>query len=193
MTSDAPKVSAPQIKSASKFLSLLLRHRPETIGLELDRYGWANIDDLISRANAHGKNNFTRDLIAVVVKTNTKQRFAISDDGERIRANQGHSIEVDLGFKAVAPPGYLYHGTATRFLDSILVDGLNKRTRQHVHMAADKDTAVTVGSRHGKPIVLTIDAAAMQADGHEFFRSENGVWLTNAVPANYLSVADRGQ
>lgn len=167
--------------SASKFLSLVLRHQPEVIGLSLDAEGWADIDELIHLA--HGHKPLTRALIEAVVANNNKQRFAISADGQRIRARQGHSIEVDLGFVPVAPPAQLYHGTATRFVASIQRDGLVKRNRQHVHLSADADTATTVGSRHGTPVVLIVHAAAMAAAGHAFFRSENGVWLTDAVPA----------
>lgn len=173
------------VRETSKFLSLLLRHSPETIGLQLDRHGWAEITELIERANATG-NELNRALIDHVVVTNPKQRFSISDDGQRIRANQGHSIEVDLEFEPMVPPAMLFHGTATRFLEPIMEQGLSKQSRQHVHLAADRDTAVNVGGRHGKPIVLTVNAAAMHDAGYEFFRSANGVWLTDALPAAFL-------
>lgn len=174
------------VRRTSKFLSLLLRHRPETIGLELDRHGWADIDDLIQRARANG-DRMDRELVEVVVGTNAKQRFSISADGQRIRANQGHSIDVDLEFNAVEPPGELFQGTATRFLEPIMDQGLTKQSRQHVHLAADRATAVNVGSRHRKPVVLVVDAAGMHAAGHEFFRSANGVWLTDVVPSTFLA------
>lgn len=178
-----------EIKRTSKFLSLLLRHRPETIGLELDRNGWAAVDELIRLANAHdSRNALDRELIEQVVATNNKKRFVISDDGQRIRANQGHSVEIDMEFEAVTPLSELFHGTATRFLDSIMETGLEKRSRQYVHMSADSTTAIDVGGRHGKPIVLVVDAAAMAAAGHEFYRSANGVWLTDHVPAQFLRV-----
>jgi putative RNA 2'-phosphotransferase len=170
--------------SASKFLSLVLRHQPEVIGLSLDSEGWADIDEIIRLA--HGHKPLTRALIEAVVANNNKQRFAISADGQRIRARQGHSVEVDLGFVPVAPPTLLYHGTATRFVDAIRRDGLVKRSRQHVHLSADAETATNVGSRHGKPVVLIIAAAEMTAAGHAFFLSENGVWLTDAVPAAFI-------
>lgn len=170
--------------STSKFLSLVLRHRPEVIGLSLDEAGWADIDTLIRLSQAHKP--LTRALIEQVVEANSKQRFAISDDGRRIRANQGHSIEIELGLQPLAPPGLLYHGTATRFVEAIRREGLAKRSRQHVHLSADADTATAVGARHGQPAVLIVRAGEMAAAGHAFFRSENGVWLTDAVPAGFI-------
>jgi putative RNA 2'-phosphotransferase len=175
---------ADPIVSTSKFLSLVLRHQPESIGLTLDQAGWAEIDELIRLASPHRP--LTRDLIERAVAENNKRRFAISDDGQRIRANQGHSIEVDLGLVAITPPERLYHGTATRFVDAIRREGLRKRNRQHVHLSADPETATAVGARHGKPVVLIVQAAEMAAAGHAFFRSENGVWLTDAVPATFI-------
>ena len=181
--------SDPEIKRTSKLLSLLLRHRPETIDLELDRHGWADIDGLIRQANRHdARRNIDRALIETVVATSDKKRFAISDDGRRIRANQGHSIDIDLELASVTPPAELFHGTATRFLDSIMEAGLTSQSRQHVHLSAETETAVNVGSRHGKPIVLVVDAVAMVAAGHEFYVSANGVWLTNTVPPAFLRV-----
>ena len=179
MRSDLVKVS--------KFLSYVLRHAPESIDLPLDANGWASIDELIAKAQAKGT-RLELDAIHEAVATNDKQRFAISDDGTRIRASQGHSIEVDLALAQQAPPDRLYHGTATRFVESIRQQGLIPGSRQHVHLSADRDTATTVGSRHGKPVVLDVDARAMHADGIVFYRSENGVWLTAAVPAQYLSI-----
>lgn len=170
--------------STSKFLSLVLRHQPEIIGLSLDDAGWADIDVLIRLSQAHRP--LTRALIEQVVEENSKQRFAISEDGRRIRANQGHSIEVELGLQPLAPPTRLYHGTATRFVDAIRREGLVKRSRQHVHLSADADTATAVGARHGKPAVLIVRAGEMAAAGHAFFRSENGVWLTDAVPVGFI-------
>ena len=170
--------------STSKFLSLVLRHQPEIIGLSLDDSGWADIDTLIRLSQPHKP--LTRALIEQVVEKNSKQRFAISDDGRRIRANQGHSIEVELGLQPLAPPTLLYHGTATRFVDAIRREGLVKRSRQHVHLSADAETATAVGARHGKPAVLIVRAGDMAAAGHAFFRSENGVWLTDAVPVRFI-------
>lgn len=175
----------PQHVKVSKFLSLVLRHRPEKIGLTLDDAGWAAIDELIQRSAAAG-HRLNRRLIEEVVATNDKKRFAISPDGRFIRASQGHSVRVDLGLQPVSPPPVLFHGTATRFLDAILRQGLRPGSRQHVHLSADVVTARRVGQRHGSPVILTVDAAAMHADGHRFYRSENGVWLTDTVPARYL-------
>ena len=175
-----------ELKSLSKFLSLILRHEPERIGLILDDAGWASIDALLENATASGR-SMTREQLEIVVVTSDKKRFAISEDGLRIRANQGHSIDVALGLLPVEPPEVLYHGTATRFLESILAAGLDKRERHHVHLTNDLDIAKSVGQRYGTVVVLTVAAARMHADGHVFFRSENGVWLTDAVPPHYLS------
>ena len=181
-------MTPPNLKRISKFMSLVLRHRPESIGLELDENGWVDVAELIAKMNAADESaNVTQELIAEVVRTNDKKRFSFSDDGIRIRANQGHSIKVDLGFKPAQPPKVLYHGTATRFLESIMNTGLEKRGRQHVHLSAEKETAVKVGQRHGKPVVLTIDTEAMLKAGHVFFLSENGVWLCEHVPPEFLS------
>ncbi len=175
-----------ELKSLSKFLSLILRHEPEHIGLALDDAGWAGIDSLLEKAAASGR-PMAREQLEAVVETSDKKRFAISEDGLRIRANQGHSIDVDLGLRPAAPPEVLYHGTATRFLESILATGLDKRQRHHVHLTNDPATARSVGQRYGVVVVPTVDAARMHAEGHTFFRSENGVWLTDVVPARYLS------
>ena len=172
-------------KAISKHLSYILRHRPDAIGLTLDPQGWADIDALISKS----PKNLTRDEISFAVESNDKQRFIISEDGLRIRANQGHSVSIELGLKPVTPPAILYHGTATRFLDVILEEGLKKMSRQHVHLSADISTATKVGSRHGKPVILQLDTIAMINDGHEFYVSENNVWLTDVIPSQYLSIS----
>lgn len=172
------------VVAASKFISLVLRHRPEAIGLTLDAEGWADIETLIRLSQS--RHPLTRALIDQAVATNNKQRFAISEDGRRIRARQGHSIEVELGLSPVAPPERLYHGTAARSVEAIRREGLSKRQRQHVHLSADIDTATKVGARHGKPVVLTVRAGDMAAAGHSFYRSENGVWLTDAVPPGFI-------
>lgn len=169
----------------SKLLSLVLRHQPEAIGLTLDEQGWADVDDLLQRLADQGK-PVTRECLAEVVATNAKQRFRLSDDGQRIRANQGHSLAVLLDLTPLTPPATLFHGTATRFLPAILAEGLTRRQRQHVHLSADSATATAVGQRHGKPVVLALDAAAMHRDGYLFYRSDNGVWLTDQVPPRYL-------
>jgi putative RNA 2'-phosphotransferase len=171
--------------SVSKFLSLVLRHEPERIGITLDDAGWADVDALLAASATHG-NAFTRDELIHVVSTNDKKRFALSDDGTRIRASQGHSVSVELGYEAKAPPETLYHGTATRFVESIRREGLRPGDRQHVHLSITPQIATSVGQRHGKPIVLTVRAGAMNAAGHVFFLSANGVWLTAAVPVEFL-------
>jgi len=173
------------IKKISKFLSLLLRHKPQTIGLKLDANGWADIDELIEKS----KNiKLDRALIDEVVAQNDKQRFIIKKN--RIRANQGHSIDVDLEFKAIEPPSVLYHGTATRFLDSIMKIGLTKQKRQQVHLSKEIETAIAVGKRHGKVALLKIDAQKMFEKGYEFYLSENGVWLTDSVPLEYIDISN---
>lgn len=175
------------MKETSKFLSFILRHDPGSIGLVLDTQGWADVDDLIARATASGR-HLDRATLEGIVAANDKKRFTLSADGRRIRAAQGHSVEVDLGLEGAVPPSPLYHGTATRFLDSIMSDGLKPGSRQKVHLSAELATARAVGQRHGKPVVLLVDAARMHAEGHAFWRAENGVWLTDAVPPRFLQV-----
>lgn len=172
--------------NASKFLSFLLRHKPEEIGLQLDPSGWAEIEAIV-RLTTNSKTPLTRALIEEVTRTSDKQRFKISEDGRRIRANQGHSIQVELGLTAAIPPETLYHGTATRFLDSILATGLHSGQRHHVHLSETHATAVNVGRRHGKPVVLAVQSGNMYRAGAPFFLSENSVWLTEKVPARFLA------
>lgn len=170
----------------SKFLSLVLRHKPETINLQLDEAGWVSVEAILEACR---KYNFdlSYDELHEVVETNDKKRFAFSDDGKRIRASQGHSIDVELGYTPKEPPEKLFHGTATRFLDSIKEKGLIKGERHHVHLSQDFETAVKVGSRRGKSVVLEIDSKRMHIAGIEFFISENGVWLTETVPTDYIT------
>lgn len=170
----------------SKFLSLVLRHQPKRIQLELDAQGWTEIARLIELSALAGM-RFTHDQLLQVVQGNDKQRFTLSADGLRIRAAQGHSIGVELGLTSKAPPEVLFHGTATRFLEAILAEGLKPRSRQHVHLSADLETAVRVGQRHGKPVVLQVDALSMHQQGHLFWQADNGVWLADAVPARFLT------
>jgi putative RNA 2'-phosphotransferase len=182
----ASATDAKRLERTSKFLSLILRHQPDVIGMSLDAGGWADIATLLAQAEKHGK-AFTLDELLEIVETSDKQRFAISSDGLRIRANQGHSVAgVDLGLEEVAPPDILYHGTASRFIESIRATGLRPGSRHHVHLSSHLDTAVKVGARHGKPVVLPVAAGRMHAQGHAFFRSQNGVWLTAAVPAEFI-------
>jgi putative RNA 2'-phosphotransferase len=172
----------------SKFLSLILRHKPEKIGLTLDEAGWTAVDDLLAASRAHGFPISLAELQAVVAE-NDKARFAFSPDMRQIRANQGHSRPVNLGYEAAVPPEYLFHGTAERFWPSIQRDGLSKQSRQQVHLSLDIETARQVGARHGRPLILRVDSGAMQRDGHLFYLSANGVWLTDAVPPQYLTQA----
>ena len=175
----------------SKFLSLVLRHKPQEIGLTLDEQGWADIADLIERANRHGV-PLTREVVERVVATNDKKRFALSGDGARIRANQGHSVEIDLGLESRQPPEVLFHGTATRFLPGISEKGLLPGKRQYVHLSPDEPTAVTVGRRHGQPVVLRVRCGEMHRAGFRFYCAANGVWLTERVPLSFLDFPPAG-
>jgi putative RNA 2'-phosphotransferase len=175
------------LKHLSKFISLVLRHKPEEIGLELDANGWADTKELIRRINEKGE-GLTLEILKEIVETNDKKRFAFNEDHSMIRASQGHSIDIELGLEPVQPPEKLYHGTAEKNLASIMKTGIASQSRQHVHLSATIDTARQVGTRHGKPVVLTIDTAAMYKDGHVFFLSANKVWLTHSVPLKYIAV-----
>jgi putative RNA 2'-phosphotransferase len=176
---------ADDLVKTSKFLSLVLRHKPEEIGLTLDASGWADVDELIRLVNQHGR-MLDRPLLERVVSGNDKKRFAFSDDGTRIRASQGHSVEVDLALPPTAPPNLLYHGTASRFVESIRATGLHSASRQHVHLSVDEVTATKVGQRHGKPVILVVRSGQMAAAGHHFYVSVNGVWLTERVPVEFI-------
>lgn len=171
----------------SKFLSLILRHKPEEINLILDGNGWANVAELIEKSAKAGS-DFSLEELAEVVATNDKKRFVFDETKTRIRASQGHSIAVDIGFEERIPPPILYHGTAEKNLDSILEKGLEKRARHHVHLSSEKDTARKVGVRYGKPVILQVDAAQMSARGYKFYISANGVWLVDAVAPEFLKV-----
>ena len=172
----------------SKFLSLVLRHQPEIIGLNLDENGWADTSELLSKMNSNNHNSITMPILEHVVATNSKKRFAFNDDKTRIRANQGHSIDIDLGLDEKQPPEYLYHGTAVKSVGAIMNTSLEKQLRQHVHLSLDYDTALSVGKRHGNPQVFVIETGAMHRDGYKFYLSDNGVWLTDHVPAKYLKL-----
>jgi putative RNA 2'-phosphotransferase len=172
----------------SKFLSYILRHNPEAIGLSLDSEGWAEINALIEGAQRAGE-NIDFDLIRKIVAENDKKRFSISEDGLRIRAVQGHSTKaVAMTFVEKAPPAFLYHGTATRFLESIMKEGLKPGNRHHVHLSEDKQTAISVGMRYGNPVVFRIETSCMLEQGAKFFQAENGVWLTEYVLPAFLVV-----
>jgi putative RNA 2'-phosphotransferase len=170
----------------SKFLSYVLRHHPESIGLTLDASGWAVIDHLLSRLAATGS-GMNRATLMDIVETDAKQRYTISEDGLRIRAAQGHSVNVELGLAPITPPETLYHGTTLGFVLSIRAEGLKRGKRRQVHLSIDVATAKAVGKRHGSPVVLLVASGEMHRKGHEFFRADNGVWLTDAVPPEFLS------
>ena len=173
-------------KEISKFLSLILRHQPDKIGLLLDDNGYANVDQLLSQAAKH-RVHFTKTELETVVAENDKQRFAFNEDHSKIRASQGHSIKVDLELSPQEPPEFLFHGTVSRSVSGILQSGIQKMSRQHVHLSVDKTTATKVGSRRGAPVILTILSGQMHRDGLPFYISANGVWLTDHVPAKYIS------
>lgn len=172
-------------KSKSKFLSLLLRHQPEVIGLTLDENGWAGIRELIEKSSLH-HNAITFEELHAIVASDSKQRFALSTDGQRIRASQGHSLNVDLQLQPAVPPVVLYHGTAEKNRSSIEAGGILKGRRHHVHLSSDQETAMAVGRRYGKPMVMAVDSQKMAKDNFAFFKSANGVWLTHFVPPQYL-------
>ncbi|MES2597575.1 MAG: RNA 2'-phosphotransferase [Verrucomicrobiota bacterium] len=174
-----------QTTATSKFLSLVLRHQPHSAYVTLDPAGWVDVSALLAGCVRAGK-RLSREDLNHIVTTNAKKRFEFSEDGTRIRASQGHSVEVDLDYTPQTPPVVLYHGTATRFLDSIRTQGLLKMQRHHVHLAEDTKMTLDVGARHGNPVLLTILSAEMHATGHIFFRSTNGVWLVDQVPAQYI-------
>jgi putative RNA 2'-phosphotransferase len=169
----------------SKFLSKFLRHSPEEIGITLEPGGWVGVEELLAASAKHGM-KFTRDELDTVVRNCDKQRFAIDSTGTKIKAKQGHSAEVELTFTVGTPPPVLYHGTPNRNVGPILRDGLNKGKRHHVHLSKDTTTAEKVGSRRGEATILIVDAAKMSADGHPFWVSDNGVWLADHVPPQYL-------
>lgn len=175
--------------SLGRFLSLVLRHQPEAAFIALDRHGWADVDALLAGCARAGK-PMTRQDLERIVRENSKQRYRFNDDKTRIRANQGHSVPVELELREAAPPPVLYHGTALRFLDSIRKNGITRQSRQQVHLSATLETAWQVGARHGVPVVLPVDAAAMAADGHAFWLSDNGVWLCREVPWRYVLEGD---
>jgi putative RNA 2'-phosphotransferase len=198
----APDSDAANLTSVSKVLSKILRHEPELVGIDLDAQGWAEIDTLLSRiarsARSLGATKrlrslspVTKEVLLQVVATNTKQRFAVSEDGARIRAVQGHSVEVDLGHPVLVPPTVLYHGTAAASLTAISREGLKPGSRHAVHLSGDSATARKVGARHGRPVVLVVAAERMRADGFAFSRSDNGVWLVDRVLPQYLSLDAR--
>ena len=178
-------MEAHEIVSKSKFLSRVLRHNPGLIGVTLDGRGWARVDELLALINQRGM-LFTLDMLKEVVEKNDKKRFSFNEDGTMIRANQGHSIPVELDLQPVPPPEFLFHGTTERAVESIRVKGILRGRRNHVHLSIDRETAEKVGKRHGRPTVIVIRAGEMHAAGHVFYLSANGVWLTKYVPPEFL-------
>ena len=171
-------------KKLGQYLSLILRHKPEVIGIQLDEHGWAKVDELI--AGIRKTQFMDQTLLEKLVAEDEKGRYAFNDDKTLIRANQGHSIPVDVGLKEVQPPEVLWHGTGEKYVASIDREGLISKSRLYVHLSADFQTALKVGSRHGKPVVYAVDARRMHEEGYVFFLSVNGVWLTQRVPMVYL-------
>jgi putative RNA 2'-phosphotransferase len=180
-------MTTDQIIKKSKWLSKHLRHQPERIGITLEEGGWIEVEILLKAAHRYSM-MITREQLDEIVLKNDKQRFSFDESGLKIRANQGHSVEVDLQLDPQTPPDVLLHGTGKQNHDSILRDGLVKGRRHHVHLSRDLETATKVGARHGKPLVFNINAQKMSADGYIFYCSENGVWLTDEVPPQYLSI-----
>ena len=172
------------IKETSKFMSLILRHKPETIGISLDEHGWADVDELITGISK--THEFNRDMLEEIVRTDEKQRYSFNEDKTLIRANQGHSIPVDVELDEVEPPEELWHGTGEKYVSSIDEQGLIPKSRLYVHLSKDKETAVKVGKRHGKPVLYVVKAGEMCKNGYKFYLSKNGVWLTKEVPVKYL-------
>jgi putative RNA 2'-phosphotransferase len=168
-------------KNLSKYLSLILRHAPEQIGLNLDSEGWGNVDFIVGKVVG-----LTRERLEKIVAEDNKQRYSFNKDRTMIRANQGHSVAVDLKLEPVEPPVWLFHGTAARNVKNIVTHGLKKMSRQHVHLSADEETAYKVGARHGNPVVFHIPAKVMHMQGHKFYLSKNGVWLAESIPSEYL-------
>lgn len=186
------ELNKKQMVRTSKFLSLVLRHQPDAVGITVDAHGWAEVGALLRGMTDAG---VPCDLQALreIVRTDEKQRYTFNEDGTKIRASQGHSFPVDLGLTQTDPPQVLWHGTATRFLKCIMQEGLKPMSRQYVHLSPDAETAYRVGIRHGKPVILQVDALRMVQDGMKFYRAENGVWLTDAVPPQYLQITGTAQ
>lgn len=173
------------LTNLSKYMSLILRHKPETIGISLDEHGWANVDGLINGI-AQKNEGFNMDILEEIVRTDNKQRYSFNDDKTLIRANQGHSINVDVELEEKEPPEYLYHGTGKKYVKSIDRIGLIPKNRLYVHLSKDVETAENVGKRHGKEVVYCVSSGQMYRNGHKFYLSENGVWLTKEIPVKYL-------
>lgn len=174
-----------RLDKLSVFISLVLRHKPDAAGIVLDEHGWANVEELINGINNTGR-KIDITILEEIVRTDNKQRYSFSEDKTLIRANQGHSVPVDVDLKEKEPPEFLYHGTADRFLKDIMAEGLNPMSRLYVHLSKDIETANKVGKRHGNPVILRVYSGKMNQDGIKFYISENGVWLTKKVDVKYL-------
>lgn len=172
--------------SLGRFISLVLRHNPDAAGITLDKQGWADTEKLIAGIKATGR-KIDMETLERIVRENNKQRYSFNEDKSKIRANQGHSIPVEVGMEIKTPPDILYHGTARGSLDSIRLQGIRKMNRLYVHLSPDAETAINVGKRHGKPVVLTVDAKRMAADGYIFRLSDNGVWQSEDIPWEYVT------
>lgn len=180
-------INEKEANHISKFLSLVLRHQPETIGIQLDQNGWVGVKELIDKAVQHGI-EMDQSKLDYIVGNNSKKRFAYNSSRDQIRASQGHSVSIELGYQSQMPPDVLYHGTGEKSMSSILATGIEKRSRQHVHLSKEIETAIQVGQRHGKPVVFEVLASKMHNDNFTFFISDNGVWLTDYVPVKYLQL-----
>ncbi|HAJ73341.1 MAG TPA: RNA 2'-phosphotransferase [Lachnospiraceae bacterium] len=178
------------MKNTSKFISLILRHRPETIGVSLDEHGWADVQELIDGINSTDGHALDMEMLEEIVRTDEKQRYSFNGDHTLIRANQGHSISVDVELEEKTPPDILWHGTGEKYVDSIDVQGLIPKSRLYVHLSPDTETARKVGGRHGRPVIYEINCREMTKDGFQFFLSANHIWLTKNVPARYLKKLD---
>lgn len=184
-----PETEERRLERLSKFISMILRHKPEAIGITLDEHGWADVDELIKGINETGEEiEFSKDTLETIVKTDKKQRYSFSQDKTLIRANQGHSIPVDVELEKKEPPKVLYHGTGVKSVKAIQEQGLLPMERLYVHLSTDVETATNVGKRHGTPVIFQVNSEQMQKDGYDFFQSVNGVWLTKEVPAKYLEL-----
>ncbi len=175
-----------RLEKISKFLALVLRHKPDAAGITLDKHGWADVNELVRGIRSTKDPTFTHDDLTLIVVTDSKGRYSFDESGKRIRANQGHSVKVDVELEELEPPLMLYHGTATKYMNSIEAEGLIPKSRLYVHLSDNVKTATDVGSRHGKPVVYAVHAHKMFNDGYKFYKSVNGVWLTREVPTSYL-------
>lgn len=184
-----PETEERRLERISKFISMILRHKPQVIGITLDEHGWADVNELIKGINETGEEiEFSKDTLETIVKTDKKQRYSFSQDRTLIRANQGHSIPVDVELEKKEPPKVLYHGTGVKSVKAIQEQGLLPMERLYAHLSTDVETATNVGKRHGTPVIFQVNAEQMQKDGYDFFQSVNGVWLTKEVPTKYLEL-----